>query len=72
MNLVERPPKLFELLPCPEKPSPWLFCLLCLFFACFSIFFPIKFEETDLNFEETDHQIEIIKVFEKRGNGSKI
>ena len=29
-------------------------------------------EETDLKFEETDQQIEIFKVFEKSGNGSKI
>ena len=31
-----------------------------------------KYEETDLKFEETDQQIEIYKVFEKSGNGSKI
>jgi len=31
-----------------------------------------KYEETDLKFEETDQQIEIFKVFEKSGNGSKI
>ena len=31
-----------------------------------------KYEETDLKLEETDQQIEIFKVFEKRGNGSKI
>ena len=30
-----------------------------------------KQEETDLRFEETDQQIEIFKVFEKNGNGSK-
>jgi len=38
--------------------------------------FPIwtdkKYEETNQNFEETDQQIEILKVFEKSGNGSKI
>ena len=31
-----------------------------------------KYEETDQKFEETDQQIEIFKVFEKSGNGSKI
>ena len=31
-----------------------------------------KNEETDLKFEETDQQNEIFKVFEKRGNGSKL
>jgi len=31
-----------------------------------------KYEETDLNFEETGQQIEIFKVFEKIGNKSKI
>ena len=31
-----------------------------------------KYEETDLKFEETDQQTVIFKVFEKRGNGSKI
>ena len=31
-----------------------------------------KYEETDLKFEETNQQIEILKVFEKGGNGSKI
>ena len=31
-----------------------------------------QYEETDLKFEETDQQIEIFKVFEKSGNGSKI
>ena len=31
-----------------------------------------KYEEMDLKFEETDQQIEIFKVFEKRGNGSKL
>ena len=31
-----------------------------------------KYEETDLKFEETVQQIEIFKVFEKSGNGSKI
>ena len=31
-----------------------------------------KYEETDLKFEETNQQIEIFKVFEKSGDGSKI
>ncbi len=31
-----------------------------------------KKTETDQKFEETDQQIEIFKVFEKSGNGSKI
>ena len=31
-----------------------------------------KKAETDQKFEETDQQIEIFKVFEKSGNGSKI
>ena len=31
-----------------------------------------KYEETDLKFEETNQQNENLKVFEKRGNGSKI
>ena len=31
-----------------------------------------KYEETDQKFEETNQQIEIFKVFEKSGNGSKI
>ena len=31
-----------------------------------------KYEETDLKLEETDQQIEIFKVFEESGNGSKI
>ena len=31
-----------------------------------------KYEETYLKFEETNQQIEILKVFEKGGNGSKI
>ena len=31
-----------------------------------------KYEETDVKFKETDQQIEILKVLEKRGNGSKI
>ena len=30
-----------------------------------------KYEETDLKFEETNKKIEILKVFEKSGNGSK-
>ena len=30
-----------------------------------------KYEETNLKFEETDQQNEILKVFEKSGNGSK-
>jgi len=30
------------------------------------------YEETDLKFEEIDQQIEIFKIFEKSGNGSKI
>jgi len=29
-----------------------------------------KYEETNLNFEETDQQNEIFKVFEKSRNGS--
>ena len=32
----------------------------------------IKYEETDLKFEEPRQQIEILKVFEKSGNKSKI
>ena len=31
-----------------------------------------NYEETDLKFEETVQPIEIFKVFEKSGNGSKI
>ena len=31
-----------------------------------------KYEKTGLKFEETDEQIEIYKVFEKSGNGTKI
>ena len=31
-----------------------------------------KYQEMDLKFEETDQQIEILKVFEKSWNGSKI
>ena len=31
-----------------------------------------KYEKTDLEFEETDQQIEVFKVFEKSGNGSRI
>ena len=31
-----------------------------------------KYEETDQKFEETNQQIEIFKVLEKSGNGSKI
>ena len=30
-----------------------------------------KYEKTEQKFEETDQQIEIFKVFEKSGNGSK-
>ena len=31
-----------------------------------------KYEETVLKFKETNQRIEIFKVFEKSGNGSKI
>ena len=32
----------------------------------------LTYQETDLTLEETDQQIEIFKVFEISGNGSKI